>query len=84
MAQAIARNHHQVLRRISHHLLHFLLRVKKGNQVLKKKKQNLPVCPVSQTGLSDFGRTKTSLAEEDDCSMLSSDDDDDTDDEYDE
>jgi hypothetical protein len=43
MAQAIARNHHQVLRRISHHHLHFLIRVKKGNQVLKKKKQNLPV-----------------------------------------
>jgi hypothetical protein len=43
MAQAIARNHHQVLCRISHHHLHFLIRVKKGNQVLKKKKQNLPV-----------------------------------------
>jgi hypothetical protein len=43
MAQAIARNHHQVLRRISHHHLHFMIRVKKGNQVLKKKKQNLPV-----------------------------------------
>jgi hypothetical protein len=43
MAQAIARNHYQVLRRISHDHLHFLIRVKKGNQVLKKKKQNLPV-----------------------------------------
>jgi hypothetical protein len=43
MAQAIVRNHHQVLQRISHHHLHFLIRVKKGNQVLKKKKQNLPV-----------------------------------------
>jgi hypothetical protein len=44
MAQAIAKNHHQVLRRISHHHLYFLIRVKKGNQVLKKKKQNLSVC----------------------------------------
>jgi hypothetical protein len=43
MAQAIARNHHHVLQRISHHHLHFLIRVKKGNQFLKKKKQNLPV-----------------------------------------
>jgi hypothetical protein len=36
--------------------------------------------------VSDFGRTKNVLAEEDDCSMSSSDvdDDDDTDDEYDE
>jgi hypothetical protein len=43
-------------------------------------------CLVSQTGLSDFGRIETSLAEEDDCSTSSSDDDDDddTDDEYDE
>jgi hypothetical protein len=39
-------------------------------------------CPVSQTGLSSFGRIETSLAEEDDCSTSSSDDDDDTDDEY--
>jgi hypothetical protein len=43
-----------------------------------------PDCPVSQTGLSDFGRIETSLAEEDDCFTSSSDDDDDTDDEYDE
>jgi hypothetical protein len=43
MAQAIVRNHHQVSQRISHHHLHFLIRVKKGNQVLKKKKQDLPV-----------------------------------------
>jgi hypothetical protein len=86
MAQAIAKNHHQVLQRISYHHLHFLIRVKKGNQVLKKKKQNLlgkPDCPVSQTRLSSFGRIETSLAEEDDCSTSSSDDDDDTDDEYD-
>jgi hypothetical protein len=41
-------------------------------------------CPVSQTGLSGFGRIETSLAEEDDCSMSSSDDDDYTDDLYDE
>jgi hypothetical protein len=41
-------------------------------------------CPISQTGLSNFGRIKTSLAEEDDCPTSSSDDDDDTDDEYDE
>jgi hypothetical protein len=39
-------------------------------------------CPISQTGLSSFGRIETSLVEEDDCSMSSSDDD--TDDEYDE
>jgi hypothetical protein len=44
-------------------------------------------CPVSQTGLSSFGRIETSLAEEDDCSTSSfddDDDDDDIDDEYDE
>jgi hypothetical protein len=40
-------------------------------------------CPVSQTGVSGFGRIETSLAEEDDCSTSSSDDND-TDDEYDE
>jgi hypothetical protein len=42
--------------------------------------------PVSQTGVSGFGRTKNDLAEEDDCSTSNSDDDnddDDTDDEYD-
>jgi hypothetical protein len=42
--------------------------------------------PVSQTGVSGFGRTKIDLAEEDDCSTLNSNDDnddDDTDDEYD-
>jgi hypothetical protein len=92
MAQAIVRNHHQVLRRISHHHLHFTIRVKKGNQVLEKKKQNLPVLknwtildyPVSQTGWSSFGRTEDILSKEDDCSTSSSDDDDDADDEYDE
>jgi hypothetical protein len=36
-------------------------------------------CPVSQTGLSGFGRTETSLTKEDDCSTSSS-----VDDEYDE
>jgi hypothetical protein len=36
--------------------------------------------PVSQTGVSSFGRTKIDLAKEDDCSMSSSDDDDDDDD----
>jgi hypothetical protein len=40
-------------------------------------------CPVSQTGLSGFDRTETSLAKEDNCST-SSFDDDDTYDEYDE
>jgi hypothetical protein len=100
MAQVIAKNHHQVLQRISHYHLHFLIRVKKGNQVLKKK-QNLPVwenrtvrfgkpdCPVFQTELFGFGRIETSLTEEDDCSTSSfddddDDDDDDTNDEYDE
>jgi hypothetical protein len=42
--------------------------------------------PISQTGVSGFGRMKISLAEEDDCYTSSSDiddDDDDTDDEYD-
>jgi hypothetical protein len=41
---------------------------------------------VSQTGVSDFGRTENVLAEEDDCSSSSFDvdDDDDTDDVYDE
>jgi hypothetical protein len=46
----------------------------------------IPDCPVSQTGVSDFSRTKTSLVEEEDCSTSSSNDDnddDDTDDEYD-
>jgi hypothetical protein len=42
-------------------------------------------CPISQTGVSSFGITETSLAEEDNCSTSSSDDDDDnTNDEYDE
>jgi hypothetical protein len=41
-----------------------------------------PDSPVSQTGLSGFGRIETSLAEEDDFSTSSFDDDDDTDDEY--
>jgi hypothetical protein len=40
--------------------------------------------PISQTGVSDFGRIETSLAEEDDCSTSNFDDDDDIDDEYDE
>jgi hypothetical protein len=41
-----------------------------------------PDGPVSQTGVSGFGRTETSFAKEDDCSKSSSDivDDDDTDD----
>jgi hypothetical protein len=44
-----------------------------------------PDCPVSQIGLSGFGRIETSLTEKDDCSTsCSDDDDDDTDDEYDE
>jgi hypothetical protein len=48
-----------------------------------------PDGPVSQTGTSSFGRTKSTLAEEGDCSTSSSDvdddddDDDDTDDECD-
>jgi hypothetical protein len=37
MSQAIARNHHQVLQRIYHHHLHILIKIKKRNQVLKKK-----------------------------------------------
>jgi hypothetical protein len=41
-------------------------------------------CPISQTGLSGFGRIETFLAEEGDYSTSSSDDDDDTYDEYDE
>jgi hypothetical protein len=45
-----------------------------------------PNCPVFQTRLYGFGRTKDILSEEDDCSTSSSDvdDDDDTYDEYDE
>jgi hypothetical protein len=45
-----------------------------------------PDGPVSQTEVSDFGRIKNALAEEDNCSTSSSDvdNDDDTDDEYDE
>jgi hypothetical protein len=42
-----------------------------------------PDCPVYQTGVSGFGRTETSLVEEEDFSTSSSDDDDDTNDEYD-
>jgi hypothetical protein len=56
-----------------------MIRVKKGNQVLKKKKQ---ICQFGKTGLSGFGRIKDILSEEDDCSTLSSDDNNDTDDEY--
>jgi hypothetical protein len=41
-------------------------------------------CPVYQTGVSGFGRTETSLVEEEDFSTSSSDDDDDDDDTNDE
>jgi hypothetical protein len=37
--------------------------------------------PISQTGVSDFGRIKNDLTKEDDCSILSSDDDNDDDEE---
>jgi hypothetical protein len=43
-------------------------------------------CPIFQTGISSFGRTETSLVEEEDCSISSfndDDDDDDTNNEYD-
>jgi hypothetical protein len=43
MAQAIARDHHQVLQRISHHHLHILIKIKKSNQVFKRKNKILPV-----------------------------------------
>jgi hypothetical protein len=91
MAQAIARVHHQVLQRISHHYLHILIKIKKSNQVFKKEELNStslgkPDDPVSQIGVSDFGRIENVLAKEDNYSMSSSDvdDDDNTDDEYDE
>jgi hypothetical protein len=42
-----------------------------------------PDCPVSQTRVSGFRKTKITLAEEDNCSTSSSNDDDDTEDEYD-
>jgi hypothetical protein len=53
---------------------------------IKSASLGKPDGPVSQTGTSGFGRIKTSLDKEDDCSTSSSnvnDDDDDTDDEYD-
>jgi hypothetical protein len=83
MDQAIARNHHQVLQRISHHHLHILIKIKKSNQVFKRRNK---FCESGKTGWSGFGRTKNDLYEEDDCSTSSSDidDDDDIDDEYDE
>jgi hypothetical protein len=37
MAQAIARDHHQVLQKIYHHHLHIVIKIKKSNKVLKKK-----------------------------------------------
>jgi hypothetical protein len=43
-----------------------------------------PDCPVYQTGVSGFGRTETSLVEEEDFSTSGSDDDDDDDDTNDE
>jgi hypothetical protein len=81
LAQAVTRNHRQIFQRRSYHHLYFLIRVKKGDQVLKKKKHSLLVW---ENWTTSFSRTGTSLAEEDDCSTSSSDDDDDTDDEYDE
>jgi hypothetical protein len=36
MAQAIARNYHQVLQKIYHHHLHIVIKMKKSNQVFKK------------------------------------------------
>jgi hypothetical protein len=59
--------------------------------MLKKEELNSvslekPNGPVSQTGVSNFGRIENVLADEDNCSTSSShiDDDDDIDDEYDE
>jgi hypothetical protein len=70
-----------MLQRISHHHLHFLIRVKD-----KFSKRRSKICQTKKTGLSSFGRIENVLSEEDDCSISSSDvnDDDDTDDEYDE
>jgi hypothetical protein len=54
--------------------------------MVKSASLGKPDGPVSQTRTSSFGRTKVTLAKEDDCSMSSSNgdnDDDDTDDEYD-
>jgi hypothetical protein len=88
MAQAIARNHHQVLQRISHHHLHISIKMKKSDKCSKKELNSVSLeksdCPISQTGVSDFDKTENVLAEKDDCSISSSDieDDDDTDDEY--
>jgi hypothetical protein len=37
MAQAIAKNHYQVIQKISHRHLHILIKNKKNNHVFKKK-----------------------------------------------
>jgi hypothetical protein len=67
-----------------------LIKIKKRNQVLKKRdkvyQSRKSDGPDSKTRTSSFGRTEATLAEEDDCSTSSSDvngDDNDTDDEYD-
>jgi hypothetical protein len=82
MAQEIAREHHQVLHRTHHHL-HILIKIKKSNQVFKKRTK---FYQSGKTEVFNFGRTDNALAEEDDCSTSSFDIDDDNDtyDEYDE
>jgi hypothetical protein len=38
MAQVIAKDHHEVLQRKSQHHVDILIKIKKGNQVFKKKR----------------------------------------------
>jgi hypothetical protein len=88
MAQVIARDHHQVFQRMSHHHLH-IFKIKKQSSIQKEEKVKSVSLgksegPISQIRGSGFDRTEITLPEEKDCSTSSSDDDDDdTDDEYD-
>jgi hypothetical protein len=69
---------------ISSSFTHFDQDQEEQSSVQKEKVKSVSLgkldCPVSQTGVSGFGRIETSLVEEEDCSTSSSDDDDDDDD----
>jgi hypothetical protein len=45
MTQVVTRDHQEMYHRISHHHLHILIKIKKSNQVFKKKMIDL--CQIS-------------------------------------
>jgi hypothetical protein len=74
-----------ILENISSLSIHIDQDQEEQSSIQKEKVKSISLekadCPVSQIGVSGFGRTETSLVEEEDCSTSSSNDDDD--DEYD-